>query len=410
MDIMLDDNVLQFANENGLINIEEVLTCYEMQKNKEYLDKHENKIWVRQDGYYCTWLPPNEENEKRRLLRKKTQKDLESAIIDFYKENCEEPTLNKVFNDWLNAKIEYGEIQLQTFAKYQGVYKRYLQESKFNRVKIKNITEWELEDYIKKTICSKGLTSKGWGDLRTIINGIFKYAKKRGYTSISISQFMGDLDLSRKIFKPRHKVDSLEVFKESEVKLIIDYINKNMTSIIDLGIILAFQTGLRVGEISALKFSDLKDDILYVRRTEIKVREDCGRKKWKFVISDRTKGRDGAREVILTPHAVNTLKHAHLMNPFGEYLFSRADGTRINSKEYTRRLYRICNAVNITPRSMHKARKTYATTLINSGVNEKLIMKQLGHTEIETTRTYYYFLNQEAESSKREIVNAVGHF
>ncbi|MCI8894730.1 MAG: site-specific integrase [Lachnospiraceae bacterium] len=37
----------------------------------------------------------------------------------------------------------------------------------------------------------------------------------------------------------------------------------------------------------------------------------------------------------------------------------------------------------------NKARKTYATKLINSGVDESLVIKQMGHTSIDCTKNYY---------------------
>ncbi len=58
---------------------------------------------------------------------------------------------------------------------------------------------------------------------------------------------------------------------------------------------------------------------------------------------------------------------------------------------------------------MHKARKTYATKLINGGVDESLVIKQMGHTSIDCTKNYYYFNNKSAEEAERQIEDAISY-
>ena len=59
------------------------------------------------------------------------------------------------------------------------------------------------------------------------------------------------------------------------------------------------------------------------------------------------------------------------------------------------------------PRSMHKIRKTYATKLINNNVDEKIIMRQMGHTDISTTKQYYYFNDKSDDDARLQIQNAL---
>lgn len=74
-----------------------------------------------------------------------------------------------------------------------------------------------------------------------------------------------------------------------------------------------------------------------------------------------------------------------MINPFGEYLFE-LNGKRIRTYSFTSRLKSICKKLDISPKSLNKIRKTYATTLIDSGVEESLIISQMGHTDIDTTK------------------------
>ena len=55
---------------------------------------------------------------------------------------------------------------------------------------------------------------------------------------------------------------------------------------------------------------------------------------------------------------------------------------------------------------MHKARKTCATNLLNKGVDESLVISQLGHTKIETTKDYY-FDNTTINEAREQIESAI---
>jgi len=78
-------------------------------------------------------------------------------------------------------------------------------------------------------------------------------------------------------------------------------------------------------------------------------------------------------------------------NPNGEYLFE-VNGKRILTNSYNDGIARMCKALNISRISMHKIRRTYGTTLFDNDVDESIIMEQMGHSDISTTRRFYYYL------------------
>ena len=66
--------------------------------------------------------------------------------------------------------------------------------------------------------------------------------------------------------------------------------------------------------------------------------------------------------------------------------------------------------IGIPPRSLHKARKTYATRLINAKVEDSLVQTQLRHSDISTTRRFYYFDNRTGEEKSEAIERAIGQY
>lgn len=368
--------MLQFIIQSGIINFDDVQNSMEDMKRKELLEKHPYKIWKGKDGEWYTYLP--RQGNGRVLKKRKSKSDLEKIIIDYYKEQ-REILLSDIFQEWSSQKLEYGEIQKQTYDRYKTDFHRFFDNSDIAEKDIRKITEDDLELFIRETIRRKGLSNKAYGGLRLLIIGIFKYAKKKKLTEISITQFMGDLDLPKKCFSKKVIKDEESVFTDSEVEKISSYIRENV-SLINYGILLAFQTGVRVGELCALKYSDIIGNKLCIRRTEIRYRGRDG--KYVFEVRESPKTEAGNRDIILNSDAQRTLKVIRKLNPFGEYMFMN-DGKRIKEKAFSVKIVKICRYVGIKERSMHKARKTYATKLINGGVDESLVVKQMGHTSID---------------------------
>lgn len=390
-------DILKKAVSRGIIDLTALLEQVTEMENEEFLNQHQQTIWQDPAGRWSTYLPATEKT-KRRLIKKTYREDLDKEIIRFYRDTVNSPTFREVFYEWAKQKLQFGEITKTTFDKYELSLKRYFKDD----FRIKEVDEDFLEAYIKKTIHEQALTQKGWSDMRILINGVFKYAKKQGLTDISITTFMGDLDLSRRAFKKKVVTDEESVFTENEIANIKAEILERPT-IVKLGILLAFQTGMRAGEISSVKFSDINGRTLRIHRTEIRYKEDG---KNVYSVRESTKGRDGARTIYITDGALDTINKIRTLNS-GEYMMER-NGVRIHSKALTKELYKICDTIGIRRRSLHKARKTYASMLIDAGVPDKLIMRQMGHTDLSTTMNHYYFNNRSNVENSQIIDEAIG--
>lgn len=396
--------LLNYALKNGMIDLDTIRMQKEMKERKEYLEKHPYKIWQGKSNKFYTYVPDSTKKEGRRQIQRTTRESLEDFLVQQYKKDEQEPYFRDLFYEWAKNKLTYGEIFKQTYDRYETDFRRFFKNSPLWNIRFRNITEELLEEVIRTTIHDMNLSSKGWANMRTLINGMFKYAKKKGYTSISITHFMGDLDLSKKAFCKIIRKDEDNVFTPEEVAMITERINAAEPSLINLGILLAFQTGLRRGELAGLKYSDLNGKILTVSRTEVRYKDADG--KYIFEVRECTKGEDGRRAVVMTPEAIEIIKKARRMSGFEEYLFT-SNGTRIKANAFTKKLYRICEQLNINARSLHQVRKTYGTKLLKSGINEKVIQRQMGHLDINTTKGFYYFSDLSVEAISREVSCAI---
>ena len=209
---LTDKELLNYVLENGIISRDDVQKQIEMNERKKYLKAHNNEIWQGKDKKWYTYLPDESTSSGRKLLKRSTQEPLEDGIVEHYKKLANEPLVKAVFKEWVDQKLEYHEIKKQSYDKYTDNFARFFTNEAYHMAdkKIKYITEDDLECFIKTVIAECKLTQKAYSDMRILINGIFKYAKKKGYTNLSITQFMGDLDLSRRAFtknvKKREKI------------------------------------------------------------------------------------------------------------------------------------------------------------------------------------------------------------
>ena len=241
MEHLTDREILSFALENGMVDLHTIQKQIEMNERKKYLEMHNNDIWQGNDNGFYTYLPDERYEKGRKLVRKSTKEKLEDAIVKFYKSEEDTPTINRVFKQWANEKLEFGEVCKATYDRYELDFKKYLVGSALDNKSIRYITEDTLEMFIRKSIAEQNLTVKAYSNLRTLIIGIFKYAKRKKLTNLSISTFFKDLDLSRKAFKRNSKTKESQVFSEDEIPIILDYLRNN-PSIENYGIILCFQS------------------------------------------------------------------------------------------------------------------------------------------------------------------------
>ena len=173
-----------------------------------------------------------------------------------------------------------------------------------------------------------------------------------------MAEFFGDLELPNNIFEKKIINKEDEIFLEDEIPIVTGYLRHHV-DIWNMGILLQLQTGMRVGELSALRPEDIHSDFIKVCRTEIKYKNEEG--KWKVDVKEYAKTDAGNRELYFPDSSKWTLAQIQRLNPHGEYLFMN-NGKRIRENTFNKRLSSICEELKINHRSTHKVRKTYGTS------------------------------------------------
>lgn len=201
-----------------------------------------------------------------------------------------------------------------------------------------------------------------------------------------MTEIFNDLDVSDKDFAPTILNMEEEVFDESEMPEVIEWLESQKKTLLNLGILLMFVTGVRIGELSAFKWEDWDGCAFHIHRTETRYQDASG--KFIYDIKEYPKTPAGVRSAVVPPRCKWIVKEIRKLNPFGTFVFER-NGTRIKTYSFRRKLYRICKKLEITQKSPHKVRKTYASILLDNQIPDKNIIELMGHTDITCTKEFY---------------------
>ena len=378
----IDDSILNYLLESANISsIDEVSDRLEEMKNRSYLKLHHNKITENKDGRFSTYLPDNTKPYNRRKVVKPTKELLEKEIIKFYKEREEQENNHKLclrefYPKWLSYKLLHT-----TSGDYvksiDYLWKRFYEGTPIIDIPLVDLNKVMLDEWAHMLVKQNQMTKKKFYNMSIIMRQALDLAVDK---EIIVENPFNYVKVNKKLFrKVPKKPDETQVFLTDEQPLIEqeaykDFELTNHTAC--LGIILAFQTGLRISELVGLKFSDIDEEVencIHVQRMEVRDYTQNSDGTWsapKRIITERTKSLAGTRNVYLTTKAreiIEKIKQSNIENGYDNsgYIFLNKNG-RMSSLCFNDRIRRYCRNINISEKGMHKIRKTYISTLIDN--------------------------------------------
>ena len=392
---------MKYAIEHDIIDPSSIFERMEMEKRNEFLKKHPYAISQSKSGKWLTYLPGD--GGKRIQRVRNTKKEIEDIVVKYWKEQEENPTLKEIFDEWNDRRLVLKKISPSTHLRNRQVFKRHYES--FGKKRIRNITPEMVEDFLEEQIPEHDLTAKAFANLKYITKGFLKRAKKRKFISFNVDELFGDLDTSDTDFRKVIKEDFQEVFDEEEMPAMVDYLKENLDSK-NMGILLMFISGIRVGELVALKQDAIEGNTIKIRRTETRYVLDG---KYTYGVKEYPKSDAGVRTVVIPNDYVWLCSKIKQINPHGEYVFLNDSGSRMTTNCIRKRLFQNCQKLGIYQKSPHKIRKTYGTILLDNNVDNRMIIGQMGHSDISCTETHYH-RNRRTIDKKSEILSSIDDF
>jgi len=271
---------------------------------------------------------------------------------------------------------------------------------KISKLNNKTLSKWKLDIANKDNI---KLTTKRniYKEFHTMLN----YAVKMEYLPKNPLNSIGTF---KEVYFETTE-DKIHYYTSDQYKKYIAAAKSHTETLNDYGFYvffaLAFYTGMRKGEINALKWSDIEDNIIHVRRSVAQ------KVKGKSIVETPPKNKSSYRSLQMPLPLKNILdEHKARQQQYKEFSEDwRVCGgiDCLKDSSLTNKNFQFANEANLPHIRIHDFRHSHASLLANEGINIQEIARRLGHSNIEITWNTYSHLYPKEEERAVQILNKI---
>lgn len=296
-------------------------------------------------------------------------------------------TFDDISIEWLNLKKK--TIKKSTYYKYlYNINKKLLP-------KLKGKAIYELVNYDFDILIdefTKELSPKTISDILIILRSILQYA---------VDKYKCDINI-KNIKAPKQISEPLVILNKEEREKLESYcINKN--TLRTIGILICLNTGIRIGELCALKWENinLEKKELYVRETIQRVYD--AEKQETVVIKDKPKTQSSIRNIPISTKLYDILKEIKSAHNPEEYFLTGSINKFVEPRNYQNTFKSVLRKSKIkTSYKFHILRHSFATECIRVGMDVKTLSEILGHSNIQITLKIYVHSSYETKKEYLE--------
>ncbi len=278
----------------------------------------------------------------------------------------------KRFNYYIDLWLENKKytVKESTYCYYYALVKNHIRPF-FNELNCSQIDEMVISKYINNKDKNTLFSKKTLKDILVVLRQIVKLA------NIKI-----EIALPR-VTKKEVKILSPEEQLKFEAKTNVS------NDSVKFCMYLCLYTGLRIGEVCALKWKDvdLEKGLIFVSKTMIRVKNlgDNKKVKTKVILSD-AKTDNSVRIIPLPKKIVNTLKSYKSLD---DAFLITGTNKSMEPRLYHNKFKKILKEININDYKFHALRHTFASNCIRKGFDPKTLSEILGHSDIRLTLSLY---------------------
>lgn len=321
-------------------------------------------------------------SEKKDRLYKKRY--TEKYTLDFY---CDE---------WL--KINRDRLKESTLVKYGTVIEKHI-NPRLKGYLISSLTQLIIEQFSHDLIYKEKLSPKTVKDILTVLHSVICYAGKN---------FPGHMQMLDIVY-PKVRKSEMRVLSRDEQTLFTKYLLSN-TDPCKFGVLLALLTGMRIGELCALKWENISinDKTIKIESTMQRLKDlsENGEKKTKIII-DKPKSDNSVRIIPLTEYTADLCKSQYCDNPqafvlTGTNRYIEPRTMQYKLKQYTEK----CGLKGV---HFHTLRHTFATRCVEVDFEIKSLSEILGHSSPKITLERYIHSSIELKRDNMNKLAIIGY-
>lgn len=269
-------------------------------------------------------------------------------------------TLGKWGTLWLEQKE--ANTTYNTYLSYRLQWVKHI-EPVFGDKLIADIKPIDIERFLNR----KKMEGYGYSTLH------IQYLSLSQIFDMAVMNYALTVNPMIRIHTPRKPTKQIEIFTQEEIQIIIAHSHTFMGAAISF----MMYTGVRVGELLAIRWDDIEDEELTIHAT-------VTRDKNGSCLKETTK--TGKKRVIaLPPHLMDILETVPRTS---EFIFPDENGNTLKMSFFQYKYKEFLKQLNIPYKSPHKCRHSYATWLLRGGADLRTVQSALGHSTPIVTQVY----------------------
>lgn len=296
-------------------------------------------------------------------------------------------TIKEISEAWARDKSNY--VKESTMAVYWLSLKNHIVPHFGSRCRF---TEEEIQSFALEKL-QGGLSQKSVKDMLVVVKMIQRYGERQGWLEHAEWQ----------VRYPANPVKSaLPILTKADQKRLMEHIEGHFT-FLNLGIFVCLHTGMRIGEVCALRWSDfdLNKGVVAVSRTLERIYVVDAERPYTKVIEGSPKTKNSVREIPLSKDLMRMLRPlAKIVNP--DYYVLTNESRPTEPRTYRNYFNELTRRLGIPHLKFHGLRHSFATRCIESRCDYKTVSVLLGHADIGTTLNLYVHPN---DDQKRSCIN-----
>ena len=305
--------------------------------------------------------------------------------------------LREYSEEWL--ALQETRLKQSTCSKYRGMLRLHILPV-FGDDPISRITALAVERFGYQLMSEQGskLSPKSGKDVLTLLQAILKYACRQEGASLPLPQ----------IIYPREEKKEIRVLSYEEQTKLVNYCSANMDSL-HFGVLLAMLTGMRIGELCALRWGDISEveGTVSVSKTMQRIQIDEGLQSRTKIVVDLPKSDTSKRLIPLTEHARFLCEKYRVPNP-DAYVLTGSVNQFVEPRLMQYHLKQFAKECGVKELHFHALRHTFATRCIEVGVEMKSLSEILGHSSIKITMDRYVHSSLAFKRENIQKLSAIG--
>ena len=361
-------------------------------------------------AYYITKMADGKK------IKAATREGLIEKLYNFYADGISDMSLKSIFKAALAEKAATENPKQNTLYKIEADYNRFI-EASLGTKDIRAITEIEIKKYIQEWVNKEHPKKKAFLSFKGVLNLIFEYAyahrliTENPLDRIKNAPYLKSCDTAKA--RPEEKILSADEIEElkAEVRHRMTLKKYGSYYINGYAMLFAIETGVRVGELCAMRWEDIKETAIHIHCQQLSKRQKGGTEYYLVTYTKNEKGEsEDGREFPLTKNIKNLLAEIRqkqdALGITSEFIFCNEDGSWIKKDAYITFLRRLCQSKNFNVTNNHALRMSLnSNVLIPKGITVADRAAMLGHS-IETNLRYYSFAQKDYLDNVRAILDS----